>query len=259
MSKKAVLVVSYGTSYDCTRENTIGAVERAIAAAYPDREVRRAFTARMVIDILKKRDIHVDFVKDALEKLVQEGFDDVIVQSTHIMNGGQFDYITESVREYKGKFDVLALGSPLLTTVEDYDIAVKTVISEFLPQEKNSALLLMGHGTVHYANATYSQLQMKFWTSGYENVFVTTVEGYPDFDNTVEMMRDKGFKSVRIVPLMVVAGDHATNDLAGDDEDSLKNIMKREGYEVECIVKGLGENAAFQKLFVEHAFAAKPL
>lgn len=260
MSKKAVLVVSYGTSYIETREKTIGAVEKAVAAAYPDRELRRAFTARMVIDIVKRKEgIQIDFIKDALDRLLSEGFDDVVVQSTHIMNGGQFDYVAQAVNEYKGRFASLCLGLPLLTSDEDYDRVVETVLQEFAPADDETALVLMGHGTVHYANATYSQLHLKFQYGGHRNVFVTTVEGFPEFDDTIGELRGKGFRKVVLVPLMVVAGDHATNDLAGPEEDSLRSLMEKEGYQVTCIVKGLGENPAFQKLFVEHALAAKQI
>jgi len=260
MSKKAVVVVSYGTSYDCTREKTIGAVETAVAAAFPDRELRRAFTARMVIDILiEKNGIRIDFIENALANLVEQGFDDVVVVSTHIMNGGQYDYVAESVRKFKDKFESISLGTALLTTRADYTDVMNVILQEFYPAEEDSALVLMGHGTVHYANATYSELQLKFWYSGYENVYVTTAEGFPTFEDTVKRMRGKSYKKVRLVPLMVVAGDHANNDLAGDSEDSLNSLMKKEGYETEPVVKGLGENAAFQQLFVRHALAAKKL
>lgn len=260
MSKKAVLVVSYGTSYIETREKTIGAVEKAVAAAYPDRELRRAFTARMVIDIVKRNEgIQIDFIKDALDRLLNDGFDDVIVQSTHIMNGGQFDYIAQAVNEYKGRFASLCLGLPLLTTEDDYDKVMEAVLQEFAPADDETALVLMGHGTVHYANATYSQLHLKFQYNGHKNIYVTTVEGFPNFDNTIEDMRGKGYKKVVLVPLMVVAGDHANNDLAGPEDDTLRALMEKEGYEVTCIVKGLGENPAFQKLFVDHALDAKQI
>ena len=260
MSRKAIVVVSYGTSYIETREKTIGAIEKDIAAAFPDRDLRRAFTARMVIDIIRKREgIEVDFIEGALEKLANEGYEDVIVQPTHITNGGQYDHAADSVRKFKDRFKSIRMGTALLTTEADYDEVLETIRDEFYPKEKDTALVMMGHGTVHYANATYSQLHMKFQQCGMENAYITVVEGFPYFDDTLKMLRGKGYRKVVLVPLMVVAGDHATNDLAGDGPDSLKNLMKAEGYEVECIVKGLGENAAFRKLFVQHALKAGEL
>ncbi|MCQ2084709.1 MAG: sirohydrochlorin cobaltochelatase, partial [archaeon] len=136
---------------------------------------------------------------------------------------------------------------------------MNAVIKEFYPAEKDAALVLMGHGTVHYANSTYSEMQLKFWYSGYENVYVTTAEGFPSFEDTIKCMRGKGYKKATLVPLMVVAGDHANNDLASDEDDSLNTLLKNEGYETTPIVKGLGENKSFQELFVKHALEAKQI
>ena len=258
MSKKAVLVVSYGTSYIETREKTIGAVEKAISAAFPDRELRRAFTAKMVIGIIKKKEgVTVDFVTDALQKLLDEGFDDVLVQSTHVTNGGQYDFVVDAVREFKGKFASMSLGSPLLTSDDDYDEVVKAVIDTYYPRDPDSALVVMGHGTEHYANATYSQLMMKFWYAGYRNVYDTTAGRFPDFRQTAADMRGKGYRNVTLMPLLVVAGDHVTNDIVGEGDESLLSIMRREGYNVTADLRSLGEVPVFQRMFVEHALAAK--
>ena len=260
MSKKAVLVVSYGTSYIETREKTIGAVEKAIATAFPDRELRRAFTAKMVIDIVKRKEgVTVDFVTDALQKLVDEGFDDVLVQSTHVTNGGQFDFVAQAVREFKGRFANLSLGMPLLTTDADYDAVVSAIVKEFYPAGDDAALVIMGHGTEHYANATYSQLMLKFWYSGYRNVYVTTAGRFPDFEQTAADMRGKGYRRVTIMPLLVVAGDHVTNDVAGESESSLLSAMRREGYEVTADVRSLGALPVFQQMYVAHARDAQKI
>lgn len=259
MSKKALVVVSYGTSYIETREKTIGAVENELAAAFPDRDLRRAFTARMVIDIVKKKEGKtIDHISDALAKLADEGYDDILVQSTHIVNGGQFDFVTENLRRYRDRFKSVRLGMPLLTAAEDYGKVIEAIWKEFYPAEKDSALVIMGHGSVHYANATYSQLQLMFHSRGMDNVYVTTAGRFPDFPDTVKMMRGKGYRKVRMIPLLVVAGDHVTNDLVGPGEGSLFYAMKSEGYEVEAIGRGLGEYGTFRQLFVEHAKAAQP-
>lgn len=258
MSKKAILVVSYGTSFKDTMEKTINATENAMAAAFPDYELRTAWTSRAVIKVAeKKMGGHFPFIDEVLESMAKEGFEEIVVQSTHIMNGLEYDFVTESVRKYRDKFKSVKIGSPLLTTEEDYDKAIDLIEKELVPLADGGALLLMGHGTVHPANATYSQLQLKLFDRGLYQVYVTTVEGFPNYESTLKMMKSHSSKKVALVPFMLVAGDHANNDLAGDDEDSLKNIMISNGYDVKCIVKGLGEIPSFQKLFVEHAKNAK--
>ncbi len=260
MSTKAILVVSYGTTYSSTREATIGALENDIAAAFPDRDLKRAFTGRMVIDISKKKEgVEIDYVEDALVKLAEKGYEDVVVMPSHITNSGQYEHAANSVRKHKDKFKSLRIGTALLTTESDYDEVLEAIKKEFYPTEKDTALVMMGHGAAHYANATYSELHMKFQLCGMENAYITVVEGFPYFEDTIKMLRGKGYKKVRLVPLMIVAGDHANNDLAGDKEDSLKSLMEKEGYQVECIVKGLGQNETFRKLFVKHALRAAEL
>ena len=258
MCKKAILVVSYGTSFKDTMEKTINATEKAMAAAFPDYELRTAWTSRAVIKVAeKKMGGHFPFIDEVLESMAKEGFEEIVVQSTHIMNGLEYDFVTESVRKYRDRFKSVKIGSPLLTTEMDYDKVIDIIEKELVPLAEGGALLLMGHGTVHPANSTYSQLQLKLFDRGLYQVYVTTVEGFPNYESTLKMMKSHSSKKVTLVPFMLVAGDHANNDLAGDDEDSLKNIMIANGYDVKCIVKGLGEMPSFQKLFVEHAKNAK--
>ena len=260
MSKKAILVISFGTSYNDNREQTIVPTEKAIAEAFPDRELRRAWTSRMIIAKLKKRDgEYIDYIDEAMEKLEKEGFDDVIVQSTHVMNGEEYDFITSFVTPYKPKFKSLSIGKPLLTSDADYDEVVECIRNDILPLAKGNPMVLMGHGTTHFANATYSELQLKLRFAGLRNVYITTVEGFPDFGNTIEMLKEDGVKKVTLMPFMIVAGDHANNDMAGDDDDSLKSVLKAEGIEADCVVMGLGSLPSFRRMFAEHAKAAKPL
>ncbi len=261
-SRKAILVVSFGTSYNDTRAKTIGAIEARIGNDHPGWEIRRAFTSRMIIRKLKERDGEiVDYVNDAMERLISDGVRTVVVQPTHIMNGMEYDDVVRIVGEYSDRFDHIAMGSPLLTTEEDYDKVVEAIRTDILPEAealsgKDAAVVLMGHGSEHYANATYSQLQLKLALSGLDNVFVTTVEGFPTFDDTLTMMDGKGFKDAVLLPFMLVAGDHANNDMAGDEEDSLASIMSSAGYGVKSIVKGLGEYPSFEDMFSEHAGCA---
>ncbi len=257
-SKKAILVVSFGTSFNDNRAKTIGAVEKDIAAAFPDYEVRRAFTSKMIIAKLKKRDNeYIDYITEGIDRLADDGFTDIIVQPTHIMNGIEYDFVVAAVKERAGKFNSVKIGKPLLTSEEDYDKVLKVIQKDFIPEAEEVAkgkasIVFMGHGTEHFANATYSQLQFKFMVSNLPNVFITTVEGFPGYHDTLKIMDGKGIRKVVLYPFMLVAGDHANNDMAGDDEDSMKNVFSKEGYNVTCVVKGLGEYASFRKLFVDH-------
>ncbi len=254
MGKKAILVISFGTSYNENREETIVPTEKAIAAAFPDRELRRAWTSKMIIAKLKKRDNeHIDYIDEAMDKLVSEGFDDVIVQSTHVMNGDEYDFVESIVSRYKDKVPSLKIGKPLLTSDEDYDEVLECIRKDIVPLGNGGAMVLMGHGTEHFANATYSELQLKLRFAGMRNIYITTVEGFPTFENTISMLKEDGVKKVTLMPFMIVAGDHANNDMAGDDDDSLKSVIMAEGIDVDCVVKGLGSLPSIRDMFVEHA------
>ena len=251
--KKAILVASYGTSYDDTREKTIGAIERHIAESFPGWDVRRAFTSRPVIRILEGRGIHVDFVDAALDRLADEGYGTVVVQPTLVMNGVEYDYMMEEVEKRRGRFDAIAVGRPLLTTSEDFDALIDAIGSAYGPEADGDAMVLMGHGTTHFANSAYSELQLRLIASGRRDVYVTTVEGFPDYDSTLGLMEGCDREDVAMFPLMIVAGDHANNDLAGDEEDSLRSVMTAAGYNPRCIVRGMGEYPEFRDLFRAHA------
>ena len=251
--KKAILVASYGTSYDDTREKTIGAIERHIAESFPGWDVRRAFTSRPVIRILEKRGIHVDFVDAALDRLADEGYGTVVVQPTLVMNGVEYDYMMEEVDKRRDRFDAIAVGRPLLTTSEDFDALIEAIESAYGPEAEDDAMVLMGHGTTHFANSAYSELQLRIIASGRRDVYVTTVEGFPNYESTLDLMKDGGRRDVVMFPLMIVAGDHANNDLAGDEDDSLRNVMIAAGYNPRCVVRGMGEYPEFRDLFRAHA------
>lgn len=253
-SKKAVLVVSFGTSYNESREKTIGSVEKKIAVALPDYEQRRAFTSQIIIDKIAKRDNEkIDNVTEAMQKLVNEGFGTLIVQPTHVMNGEEYDEMKELTEPFEKNFVSIKYGKPLLTSSDDYADAINAIAKD-IPNltDKSCAVVFMGHGTAHFANASYSALDYRFKAMGFENAFVGTVEGYPDIDKIKKDLAEFKPKKVILVPLMIVAGDHANNDMAGDDEDSWKTQLKKEGYEVECIIKGLGEYEGIQNMFVKH-------
>lgn len=256
--KPVILMVSFGTSYNENRALTIDAIESDVAAAFPEYEVRRAFTAQIIIDKLKERDgLEIDNVTEAMERLVADGVKEVIVQPTHIMPGYEYDDVVEEVNAFAGQFDRLTIGQPLLYHGEDYDEVIEAVMGE-VPEvgSEDTAVVFMGHGTEHFANATYSMLEAKMHAMGYENAFVGTVEGFPTIEDVISSVSAFGAKKVVLYPFMIVAGDHANNDMAGDEEDSWKVQLTNAGFEVECRIQGLAQNAAVREIIVGHVRSA---
>ena len=252
-SDTRILVVSFGTSYNETRKATIGAIEEEIANVRPDCKVHRAFTSQTIIKKLKERDgLVIDNVSEAMDKFVNEGVKNVIVQPTHIMAGKEYDELCEAVKPYEEKFESFKLGTPLLTEDKDYENAVDAVAEETKEYEgENTAIVFMGHGTDHPANSTYTKLQEAFYAKGLNNYIVGTVEAKPDLDDVKAKLKELKAEKVVLLPFMIVAGDHATNDMAGDEEDSWKTRLKGEGYEVQCVLKGLGEYEGIRNLIAE--------
>ncbi len=253
-TKPVILVVSFGTSYNDSREKTIGAIEKAIQTANPDYEVRRAFTSQIIIDKLKERDnLEIDNVEQAFDRLVSDGVKKVVVQPTHLMNGYEYDDLAKATEQYRAKFDAVAMGKPLLSSDDDFDKIAK-LLPEITTNKDDTAYVFMGHGTEHDANGVYTKLQTKL--SADTNYFIGTVEATPTLDDVVRMAKDGGYKKVTLQPLMVVAGDHANNDMASDEEDSWKSVFEKDGFEVECVLKGLGEFEEIQNIYVDHVKTA---
>lgn len=257
--KPALLVISFGSSYNETREATIGAIEKSMQQANPEYDVRRAFTSQTIIDILAKREkLEIDNVEQAMQRLADDKVKNVIIQPTHVMAGKEYDDIMAEVKKHTEKFESIKVGSPLLTDEADYDLLVKALAEETKQYNtEDTAVVYMGHGTHHQANETYVKLQSKLFEAGYDNYFVGTVEAEPTLEDVMEMVKNSGAKKVVLLPLMVVAGDHASNDMAGDEEGSWKTEFEKAGYQVECVLKGLGEYDGVQQMFVEHAKNAK--
>lgn len=258
-SDKEILVVSFGTSYSNSRHVTIGAVEDAIREAYPDYQVRRAFTSQIIIDKLKKEEnIEIDNVKQALDRAVANGVKTLVVQPTHLMNGLEYNDLKKELDKYKDKFDKIALGKPLLTSDEDFKQVIAAITNdtkEYLDGE--TAICFMGHGTEADSNKVYATLQEKLKAAGYNDYFVGTVEAKPSVDDLIAQVKESGkYKRVILQPLMVVAGDHANNDMAGDGEDSWVSKFKAAGFEVKPVLRGLGQNYDIQKIYLEHLKAA---
>ena len=253
-AKPVILVVSFGTSYNDSRDKTIGAIETAIADANPDYEVRRAFTSQIIIDKLKDRDgLEIDNVEEAFDRLISDGVKELVVQPTHVMSGYEYDDLAAALEEYRDKFDSVAMGAPLLTSDEDYQrvtAALMTATEEYSPDD--TAVVFMGHGTEHESNAVYTKLQQTFSEAGGINYFVGTVEATPDLEDVLSNVKFGNYPKVVLEPLMVVAGDHANNDMAGDDETSWKSVMENAGLEVECLLRGMGEIPDIRQIYVDH-------
>lgn len=253
--KQAILMVSFGTSYDETRAKTIEAIEAAAKKEFPEYEIRRAFTSKTIMGILKKRGIFVDDVTQALARLKEEGYQKVLCQPTHIMHGYEYDDIVNAASAFAGEFESFAIGVPLLSSPEDYKQAAQS-LGFLVPVEQGTALVWMGHGTEHPANATYSALEYAFHDAGYKNVFVGTVEGYPDLQAVMRRLKEYGAEKVLLAPFMVVAGDHAMNDMAGDEEDSWNSQLKAQGWQTEILLKGLGEYKEIRRQYMGHIHSA---
>ena len=232
--KGAILVVSFGTSYNESRDLTIGAIENAIQEKYPDYEVRRAFTSQIIIDKLKERDgLEIDNVTEALDRAVADGITELVVQPTHLMHGFEYTDLQDELEKYTDKFDKVVMGEPLLNSDDDFS-RVADVLAEDTADyvDGKTAVVFMGHGTEADSNEIYAQMQGVFDEKELSDYYVGTVEAEPSLDDVIAAIDGKGYTRVVLEPLMVVAGDHANNDMAGDEDDSWKTILTNEGYEV---------------------------
>ena len=253
--RPVILVTSFGTTFESSRSITIGAIESALAEKFPGYEVRRAFTSNNVRKILKKRDgIIIDSVPQALEKLAAKGVKQVIVMPTHMLEGEEFNKkIAETVKEFEGRIDDIRIGHALLTNDMDYrHMAAILDQATAAYRDPDTARVFMGHGTEHAANEGYARLQQAIEARGINDMFIGTVEAEPTLEDMVEIVKSRGFKNVVLSPMMIVAGDHATNDMAGDDEDSWKNVFKKAGFNVACRVTGLGSDWRIQRMIAYH-------
>ena len=249
--KQAILAVSFGTTYPDTLEKTIAATEAALAEAYPGWPVYRAFTSGMILKKLRQRDgVEIDNVAQAMARLEREGYTQVAVQSTHVMHGEEYEKMLAQLEPYKLTMEI-AVGAPLLHAQSDYEAVADALLSWLPLPADGEALVLMGHGTAHFANSAYAQMEHVL-QSRCPRIYIATVEGYPTLDSVAEQLqRQPEIRRLTLAPFMLVAGDHARNDMAGG-EDSWKETLEAKGYEVRCILQGLGECPAIQKLFVAH-------
>lgn len=252
-TKKAILAVSFGTSHNDTREVTIDAIEKDMQAAFPEYPLYRAWTSKMIINKVNKRDhVHIDTVKEAMEKMRADGITDVLVQPTHVINGIENDIMKEEALSYREDFHSISFGDPLLTSEQDNREVLEAVAEEFSWLKEDEVLVLMGHGTTHYANSIYAALDYTFKDKGHKNIFLGTVEAYPSMESIMKLVRKYAPSKVVLAPFMIVAGDHAKNDMAGDAPESWYSQFKEAGYEVEAVIKGLGEYPGIRKILVNH-------
>ena len=280
IGENELLVVSFGTSFNDSRAEDVKGIEDALAEAYPDWSVRRAFTAQIIINHVEARDDEViDNMQQALDRAVENGVKNLVVQPTHLMHGAEYDEMTEAINGYKDKFESVAIAEPMLgevgddaTVINDDKKAVAQAITDEACKEAGfdsmdaaaeagTAFVFMGHGTSHTANVTYDQMQTQMENLGFKNAFIGTVEGKPEdtaCDKVIEKVKEAGYKNVVLRPLMVVAGDHANNDMAGDDEDSWKSQFVASGNfeNVDAQIAGLGRIEAVEQLYVDHTKAA---
>ncbi len=279
IGENELLVVSFGTSFNDSRAKDIGGIEKALQAAYPDWSVRRAFTAQIIINHVQARDDEkMDNMEQALQRAVDNGVKNLIVQPTHLMHGAEYDELTEAVENYKDKFESVKIAEPLLGEVgndatvinTDKEAVAKAITAEAVKTanydsldaaaEDGTAFVFMGHGTSHTAKVSYSQMQTQMENLGYKNVFIGTVEGEPEetaCEAVIEAVKNAGYKKVVLRPLMVVAGDHANNDMAGDDDDSWKSQFEASKAfdSIDTQIAGLGGIADIQQLYVSHVKA----
>lgn len=252
--KKAILVVSFGTSHLDTLRVTIEKAENQIRDHFNDYDIYRAFTSHKIIRKLREKyEMFIDTPEEVMAKLYEDDYEDVIIQPLHIIPGEEYIYINKIGEAYKDKFRSVKMGRPIFyyqgieNLPQDYSLFIEATKKLY---EENNAVVYVGHGTAHSANAVYGCLQTVFEDEGYENVFVGTVEGYPNFEAVLKRLKRKNIDEVTLVPLMVVAGDHAKNDMASDEEGSWKSMLEKEGIKVNIYLKGLGENERFNQLYI---------
>lgn len=257
MSKKALVAISFGTSYP-QAQKAIQNVEQALATAIPDFDFFRAFTSRIIIrKLAQEQNLQIPTPAELMEQLAEQGYTDVVCQTLHVIPGIEYEKMKAELKIFAGRFERLIVGTPLLYQQEDYTVCAQAVLRHGPKLKEDEALILMGHGTEHFATAAYCQLEHAFRALGQNNVLVGTVEGFPDFSFVRKTLQEKLYRKVYLMPFMLVAGDHAQNDLAGAEEDSWKSVLEQDGYAVEARLTGLGELPEIAQLIVAHMQEAK--
>lgn len=251
--KKGILLVSFGTSYLESKQKTIDQIYTEVIETFPEYQVYQAWTSKMILSLLKSRDnLYIPSVEEAMAEITADHIDKLIVQPTHFINGLEHEAMARTVLEHAQPHLQVRFGSPLLTTTEDQRDVLNCLLSEYSMLSQEEALVLMGHGTSHHANSVYAALDYMLKDMEHPNVFMGTVEAYPDLNTLIRQVKKTSAKRVHLCPFMLSAGDHANHDMAGEQGDSWKSLFEAAGYEVICHLKGLGEYKSIRNIYLEH-------
>ncbi|MGN0483826.1 MAG: sirohydrochlorin cobaltochelatase [Lachnospiraceae bacterium] len=256
--KRGILIVSFGTSYEDTREKTITAIENTIRHAHPYIPVYTAWTSKIIMaKLLNTTGEKIHNVSESLERMACDKITDVFIQTTHVINGIEFDLLKKDAMKYQNQFSSLSFGNPLISSTEDMKKIIRIIADDFsntlsYTADSRDALILMGHGSEHHSNTAYAALDYMFKEMGYPNIYMGTVEAYPSIEEILRQLKNTSVTSVHLAPFMIVAGDHANNDMVGNTNDSWAFLCKKAGYDVTCHLKGLGERPRIHALFLEH-------
>ncbi|MGN0600919.1 MAG: sirohydrochlorin cobaltochelatase [Oscillospiraceae bacterium] len=246
--KKAIIEASFGTSYKEALDNSVLALKKTFDEEFPEYEVFTAITSGRVLSALKKQGVLFDALEEMLFRLKSEGFDEVIVQPTHLIPGIEYDKLCGQIKPFEKDFSVLKTGTTLFNSESDIEKVCRIIAEKYLGE----IVILMGHGTEHNANNIYVQFGVISNKLGYDNIYTATVEAEPMLEDVMNKLKGRGIKKVSLVPLMLVAGDHARNDMAGDSSESWKSRLESAGFEVNCVIKGLGEYSEIRQIYCEH-------
>lgn len=253
MKGTAMLVVSFGTSFRDTLEKNIAALERRLMIEFPEYDHFRAFTSGMIRKKIKERDnITVDSTEEALHRLLEAGYEDLIVVSTHVIPGEEYEDVLDAVCKFADKFKSISVSEPLLSAAEDYEKVIKGISLRFPELKINESIVLMGHGSAHSADGCYERIQALF-DKKMLPYYMATVEGSITLESIMQRLKESGTDTIFLYPFMLVAGDHAINDMAGNEEDSFKSILEKQGFRVLIVMEGLGENNAITDIYLQHA------
>lgn len=259
MKKQALLVVSFGTSFPDSRRKAIDRLEEDLRKQFPERDFFHAYTSGVIRKLMKKNEqIYIPSVEEVMRDIVESGYEDLLVQPTHVIDGIENHQMKQDICRFQDRIAHIRIGEPLLTDDSDYKACAKAVMGQWLAEPgEDTVILFMGHGTSHEKNSCYERLNRAFHDEGYFNVYVGTVEALPDLEELITRIRPYHYKRVIIAPFMLVAGDHAYNDMAGSESDSWKCVLEKEGFEVIAHIVGLGELQAIRDIYASHARIAQ--
>ncbi len=250
--KVGILVVSFGSSYEMARKQSIAQIEMDIQEAYPEYRLYRAFTSPRIIKGLEEKGIRINNVENTLIKMQNDGIKKVIIQPTFIIRGQEYEQMRRDIEKYRQGFEVIHIGDPLLNSIEDYYEVIEAFVNEIEKAQEDEVILCMAHGVDHFMSVSYAALDYMFKAKGYENIYVATIDGFPSLEDVMRHFNKKSYKCVRIVPFMLVAGHHVRKSLMEQVEENWELKLKSAGYRVKCVFKGLGEYKKIRDIYRKH-------